>query len=134
MRTFSFSVLALLTATTLGLSVVGCGTLETPTASEAETDAADVTMVSFANKSCPIMGGDLDTELTRQWNGKTVGFCCDGCPEDWDALSEEEKAEKFAEASEAEGHDHGDHDHGDHDHDHAPASEAAQGESQESGA
>jgi len=29
--------------------------------------------------------------------GSKVGFCCAGCPEQWDKLSPEEKAKKFAE-------------------------------------
>ncbi len=50
------------------------------------------------NTRCPIMGRKLDPEntpeeLTRQFQGKTVGFCCAACPKRWDQLSEEEKKE-----------------------------------------
>lgn len=55
-----------------------------------------VTLVSFANGKCPIMGGKPSAELTTEYNGQTIGFCCDGCPEKWAALTDEEKSEMFA--------------------------------------
>ena len=51
------------------------------------------------NSKCPIMPArdvSPDTNLTREFKGKTVGFCCAGCPAEWDALSDEEKAAKLA--------------------------------------
>ncbi|MDF1840424.1 MAG: hypothetical protein P1U77_03255 [Rubripirellula sp.] len=68
------------------------------------------------------MGGKPTAELTAEYNGQTIGFCCDGCPQGWAKLTDEEKEEKFTLVSVATNgdHDHGDHDHGDHDHgDHA---------------
>jgi hypothetical protein len=52
------------------------------------------------NVRCPIMGtkidpADVPEELTRQWKGKTVGFCCPGCPAKWDELTDEQKKEKL---------------------------------------
>lgn len=57
------------------------------------------------NESCPIMGNKIDPEevpekLTREFQGKTVGFCCGACPERWDELDEDEKKEKLDEAME----------------------------------
>jgi hypothetical protein len=54
-----------------------------------------------ANAVCPIMGGTVDpdktsAELTRQFRGQTVGFCCGGCPAPWDKLTDEQKAAKLA--------------------------------------
>ena len=46
------------------------------------------------------MGGKPKIELPAQYNGGTLGFCCEGCPEKWAALSEQEQAEKFASANE----------------------------------
>lgn len=69
------------------------------------------------NQYCPIMGGEVAADGGRsEWNGKTVGFCCPGCKPKWEALSEEDKATKLAEADEHP--NPGAHDHGDHDHDH----------------
>jgi hypothetical protein len=53
------------------------------------------------NALCPIMGGKVDpdktpAELTRQFQGQTVGFCCGGCPASWDRLTDEQKAAKLA--------------------------------------
>ena len=50
----------------------------------------------LANASCPMMGSRLNPKkvpphLTRKFKGKTVGFCCAGCPEAWDRLSDDEK-------------------------------------------
>jgi hypothetical protein len=44
------------------------------------------------------MGGKPIADLTTQYDGETIGFCCEGCPEKWAALPAEEKAEKFAKA------------------------------------
>ncbi len=49
-----------------------------------------------ANKLCPIMEGRIDPdkvkpELTRQYKGQTIAFCCAGCPDKWDALTDAEK-------------------------------------------
>jgi uncharacterized ParB-like nuclease family protein len=63
----------------------------------------DSTAVAGApvNTKCPIMGGKVDpaktpAELTRQFQGQTVGFCCGGCPAAWDRLSDDQKAAKLA--------------------------------------
>ncbi|QDT66644.1 HMG-box domain-containing protein [Calycomorphotria hydatis] len=51
------------------------------------------------NKHCPIMGGEVTANGGRvEWKGKTVGFCCPGCIPKWNALSDEEKEKKLAEA------------------------------------
>lgn len=121
---FTFSAIATLLITL----VVGCQQNTEPTAEPtAESPEPDVTLVTFANERCPIMEGEPTPELTRQWDGKTIGFCCEGCPEKWDAMSEEEKAAKFAKASSGEGkghgeHDHAEHEHADHEHDHGEQS------------
>lgn len=111
---FTFSAVALLMVTL----VAGCQQSTEPTAEPApDAGEPEVTLVNFANETCPMMGGKPTEELTRQWNGKTIGFCCEGCPEKWDELSEEEKAAKFAEASSGDQADqHGDHEHGEHKH------------------
>ena len=56
--------------------------------------------VPVVNKNCPITGGKIDNksvapELTRDYQGQTIGFCCPACPPQWDALTDAEKAAKF---------------------------------------
>ncbi len=31
------------------------------------------------NKKCPVEGGDVDSAVTVEHEGKTIGFCCAGC-------------------------------------------------------
>ena len=48
--------------------------------------------ITSENDYCVIMNADpVDPELTREWNGHKVGFCCKGCLPKWDALSDAEK-------------------------------------------
>ena len=54
----------------------------------------------LANASCPMMGSRLNPKkvpahLTRKFKGKTVGFCCAGCPAAWDRLSDEDKERRL---------------------------------------
>jgi len=56
-----------------------------------------------ANTRCPIMGSAIDAKtiaanLTRDYKGQKVGFCCGGCPVAWDKLSDEQKQAKLAAA------------------------------------
>lgn len=58
------------------------------------------------NARCPIMGGAIDSakvpaSLTREYNGQKVGFCCGGCPAQWDKLTTAEKDAKLKKASDA---------------------------------
>ena len=105
----------------LAILSVGCEQADEATQPATESTAAveqtaEPVMVSLANESCPIMGGKAKTteDLTREFNGQTVGFCCDGCPQKWDKLSDDEKSAKLAEVQKKvdDGHDHEDHDHG----------------------
>lgn len=82
--------------------LAGCGEGETPSAAMATaTTAAATSAIQIVNTKCPIMGNDVNAkELTaenvREWNGKKVGFCCPPCIEEWEAMSDTEKAEKLA--------------------------------------
>ncbi len=63
---------------------------------------------AVVNARCPVMGSPLDRarvdqDLVRIWKGKRIGFCCAGCPEMWDKLSESEKASKLDAAMPAKG-------------------------------
>jgi hypothetical protein len=75
--------------------------VETPAA---EAPAVEVTeRLEIVNTKCPIMGTEIDPKnvpdsLYREFNGQGVGFCCPGCPADWDALPDSEKEQKLAAA------------------------------------
>jgi len=54
--------------------------------------------VETVNANCPMMGEAVDpTEATLEWQGHTVGFCCSGCSEKFEALTPEEQAAKLIE-------------------------------------
>ena len=55
----------------------------------------------FANVSCPIMGLPIDPDkvtksLIRDYKDQKIAFCCDGCPGQWDKLTDTEKDAKLA--------------------------------------
>ena len=33
------------------------------------------------NKKCPVTGDDVDTQITWEYKGKIIGFCCKDCIE-----------------------------------------------------
>jgi hypothetical protein len=77
------------------------------TAEAGEADGARASnqeaKTAFANTKCPIMGGAIDLanvtpELTREYKGQKVAFCCGGCPGQWDKLSDQEKTAKLRDA------------------------------------
>lgn len=81
--------------------LIGCNRSSESTAETSPTeDLVELTSVEFANSKCPIIGGKPKSDLIAQYNGHTIGFCCEGCPEKWAALSEPEQADKFATAIE----------------------------------
>jgi hypothetical protein len=55
----------------------------------------------FANDLCPIMGTRINPDkvpenLIRDYKGQKIAFCCAGCPEQWDRLSDSQKQAKLA--------------------------------------
>jgi hypothetical protein len=56
-----------------------------------------------SNTPCPLTGSRTDPQraaegLTRRFRGRTVGFCCRGCPAAWDKLSDQGKEARPQEA------------------------------------
>jgi hypothetical protein len=54
----------------------------------------------FANNRCPIMGAPIKADkvtknLTKDYKGQKIAFCCAGCPAAWDKLSEAQKQAKL---------------------------------------
>lgn len=75
-------------------------TLVAVTMLAAAKDAPTSAPAAYANVKCPMMGGAIDPakvtpELTREFKGQKVAFCCGGCPAAWDKLSDKEKQEKL---------------------------------------
>lgn len=61
---------------------------------------AEEATAKYANTKCPIMGSVIKPEkvtasLVKEYKGQKVAFCCAGCPDKWDALSDEDKATKL---------------------------------------
>ncbi len=53
---------------------------------------ADPWEQGFANRICPVQGGEIDTEnaaLAVEYQGEKIGFCCAGCPQEFQRASEE---------------------------------------------
>lgn len=44
------------------------------------------------NSTCPVSGKAVDPSAqTVSYKGKSVGFCCDGCPSKWAKMTDAEK-------------------------------------------
>ena len=90
-------------------SIISAGCSETPV--EVATFSSSMEII---NTHCPIMGNPVDKAETdptmmKDWNGKKVAFCCPPCLEEWNELSDAEKAEKIARPPAGhgeEGHSH----------------------------
>jgi len=66
-----------------------------PTSVLADSPSKASSKIEFANEKCPMLEGKPLERLTTEYKGMTIGFCCEGCPEKWAALSDEEKATRF---------------------------------------
>lgn len=79
-----------------GLAITGCGGED----EQRERSDADAEVV-YVNTRCPIMPANeiepekVPEELVTEFRGHKVAFCCGGCPEQWEQLSDEEKVAKL---------------------------------------
>jgi hypothetical protein len=96
-----FTVATMVLAGVSLFALAGC-TKEKSTPGRPHTRAASTTVPAgeVVNARCPILGNKLDRadvpdSLVRMFEGKKVGFCCAGCPEQWDKLSDTDKAKKL---------------------------------------
>lgn len=104
----------------VSVAFIAAGCSETPV--EVATVGSSIEII---NTHCPIMGSPVDKAesdpaMLKDWNGKKVAFCCPPCLEEWDELSDAEKAEKIAHPPAA----HGAESHGPSQSETAPASDA----------
>jgi len=72
----------------------------TPSAAGVGAQAARPQARDLANGRCPIMGSPIKADavtanLTRDYKGQKIGFCCGGCPAAWDKLTDAEKQAKL---------------------------------------
>ena len=110
----NLSLLSLLAMVALLAGCAGDTTVSTenqvtPEATGESTPKATETAATD-NKYCPIMGNAVTADGgTLAWNGKTIGFCCEGCKPEFEKLSDEDKTAKLAEADKA---DHSEHKEG----------------------
>jgi hypothetical protein len=70
----------------------------------------------FANNLCPIMGAPINAarvtkNLTRDYKGQKVAFCCAGCPATWDKFTDTQKEAKLAKAKSRPSQMHSGHSH-----------------------
>ena len=71
--------------------------------SAAAKPPAAAAMIAVVNTKCPISGGVVSPDgvpenLTRVYKGQKIGFCCDGCPAEWDKLTDANKDAELAKA------------------------------------
>lgn len=88
-------ILALMVVVGFGLVVFAGCSKDKPAVQSTPAQTAQ-----FVNAKCPIMGNVINPEkvtadLIKEFKGQKVAFCCAGCPDKWDALSDEEKAAKL---------------------------------------
>jgi hypothetical protein len=77
-----------ITALALGLAA----TLTACDSAEKTDDATTQPAMGAINDTCPVMGEAVDPSAsTVDWNGHTIGFCCDGCVKKWNAMTAADK-------------------------------------------
>ena len=60
-----------------------CAALALTVSARAADDAGKKEAAKPINKKCPVEHGDVDPKVTIQHDGKTIGFCCAGCDEEF---------------------------------------------------
>ena len=64
-------------------AVLLCSLLTVPSFAAEKDTPKDRKAATPINKKCPVEKGDVDPEVTVQHEGKTIGFCCAGCDEEF---------------------------------------------------
>jgi hypothetical protein len=97
MKTRGFLLVAIVLVAVIGLAVLGGCKKDEPVKEEPVEGK-----VSFVNTNCPIMTASVidpakvTADLITEFKGEKIAFCCADCPEQWDALSDEDKIAKLA--------------------------------------
>ena len=66
-------------------SLVGCNS------NKKTAEAASDKSVALTNTKCPYSGGPVNPNVTSEYKGQTVGFCCAGCQGKWNKASDADK-------------------------------------------
>lgn len=86
-------------ATALAIGIVALAGCETTESDDMSSSATTQTSMGMVNDTCPISGKAVpEGAPTRQYHGYTIGFCCAGCPGQWDKWSDEKKSEYLSSA------------------------------------
>jgi len=73
------------------LAASGCSSM-----SKSGNESTDAARGQALNTTCPMMDEVVDEEVVVEYNGNTIAFCCEGCIDDWNALSDAERDAKVA--------------------------------------
>lgn len=79
-------------AALLALSLFGCSSNKSGE-SAAYCESVKPGTVTSVNHYCALMPDHpVNPAVTTQWNGQTVGFCCEDCISGWAELSDTQKS------------------------------------------
>lgn len=70
------------------VGLLACGLLFTGCHNNKAKTTATSASPSVMNTKCPFSSELVTEGITSDWNGKTVGFCCNGCKGKWDKLDD----------------------------------------------
>jgi len=85
----------ILPATVILVAGLALGACESMQGADSSSPAAAA--AGTINDRCPIAGQPVDLAAdTAEWQGGTVGFCCNGCAARWDDMSDDERAARIA--------------------------------------
>ena len=59
-------------------------------------ESMDMDSMAAMNTSCPVSGEPIDAEVTRDFDGQTVSFCCNKCGNKFEKMSMDEKKDMLA--------------------------------------
>ncbi len=81
--------LAVVAAATTVLAMGACHSSQKATAAAAP---------GVLNSKCPFSGETVDNNITTDYQGGKVAFCCNGCKGKWDKASDQAKADMLKKA------------------------------------
>jgi hypothetical protein len=80
------------------LALFACAALALSGCQSTSGNGADTAGNEAVNTVCPMMPShEIDPEVTREFMGMKVAFCCAKCTGGWDDLSDAEKKAKLEE-------------------------------------
>lgn len=91
-------------ATAALLALAGCtnnkdcsGSCSDEACDACQAEGAAATLSSASNDTCPFSGGPVSANATTvSFEGKDIGFCCNGCSSKFEKMSDEERAATLA--------------------------------------